>query len=195
MRRDRLPARPGDRRAAELEEPLAALFAAWDRALAPDDVREVVLARYLMGWANALVEDRGGAVQQRMARRAVAVFEPRADALPYDLAEARALLALCAHRRGDRGAASDHARSCMELMRRRPPRDSWWNTVARVRIARCLVALQWFEEAEAILLSSREVIGAQLGEGHTESAETRRLLAALYRAWGRPEQAAKYATD
>lgn len=189
-------ARPGSLRPDELAGPIDALFAVWEGALETDDPRGVVLARYVMGWTNVLAEDeRGGALQERMARRALTWLQPQRDDLPHELAEAHAVLALCAQRRGERGEALEHGRAALQLQREHPPHDSWWATISRVRVARDLAALGWLEEAESILLAASEVITEQLGPQHAETIATRRQLAALYEALGRTEEARQYAPE
>jgi len=186
-------ARAGGRGAAELERPVAELLEAWREALEPDDARSLILSRFLLGWANALSdEERGGALAERMAREALVALDERADDLPHEVAEAHVLLALAADRRGDAPAASREARVAAGLLRKKANRDSWWSTITRVRVARGLVALGRLAEAEAILVPACEVIAAQLGPQHSETTETRRILAALYTAEGEPEKAREY---
>ena len=52
-----------------------------------------------------------------------------------------------------------------------------------------------YEEAETVLLPGLEIFMAQLGEHHTDTLATRRLLFDLYTAWGRPESAREFVVE
>jgi len=64
-------------------------------------------------------------------------------------------------------------------------------TVAvRRRYAEILKRRERYEQAEAALLTSLDALHETLGETHERTKGAARELAALYEAWGRPEQAA-----
>jgi homoserine kinase len=50
---------------------------------------------------------------------------------------------------------------------------------AAVRVARVLLALELFEEAESLLKSAEAVLAAQFGERHSDTLVARGLLAEL----------------
>jgi len=186
----------GELEVTDLEQPLEEFYSEWRASLAPDDARSLVLARMLVGWTNGLADHaRGSAVQERMAREALTSLSSQRDALPYELAEVHALLAVAANRRGETSRAADEARTATALLREQPARASWWNTIGKIRVASAFMALGRLEEAESFLVPACEVIAQQLGPTHSETTRTRRLLASLYLAKGEPDKAQEYAQD
>jgi serine/threonine-protein kinase len=65
--------------------------------------------------------------------------------------------------------------------------------IAREALGACLVALKRFDEAESLLLASYSTLKEKRGDDHSATKRTRGVLADLYRAWGRPQQAMAYA--
>ncbi len=188
--------RPGTLQAQQLEGPFAELSAAWSEELEPDEPRSLIVARYVMGWTNAVAQaERSGDVLEKMASAALAVLETVDDELLYGRAEAHVLRALAAHRRSEEQEAFAQSRRAAELMRSQPQRASWWNTIVTIRVARGFAALDWYDEAESLLVPALEIIANQLGPRHSETAATRRILSELYTAWGKPDEAAKYAPE
>ena len=181
---------------ADLEPLLDEVYAVWHEALELEDTRSLIIARYLVWWANALApSERGAPVQERMALEARAVLDRPGVELPFDQAEIQVLLALAAKHRGEKAKVTEHARRALNLIREQSERASWWNTIVKIRIARGFLDLGWVEEAEGILVPASEVIAEQLGPKHGEAVETRRMLAELYRAKGDPASAEKYTRE
>ncbi len=89
--------------------------------------------------------------------------------------------------------AGELAREAWDLIQGSPQGDSWATANAKVRIARCFLQQGLLAEAETLLLTARQVLAAQLGEGHSDTREARAQLVALYTAWGKPQQAAAFA--
>lgn len=56
----------------------------------------------------------------------------------------------------------------------------------------CLIALGRYAEAEPPLRAAYATLSAQLPPEHVHVRHVRNNLAELYRAWGRPEEAAAY---
>jgi len=54
----------------------------------------------------------------------------------------------------------------------------------------CLRELGRYKEAEAALLEANQLLDQELGSDHDRTLQAKRDLADLYRAWGKPEQAA-----
>ena len=62
----------------------------------------------------------------------------------------------------------------------------------RQDLGACLLALDRYEEAEAVLLPIYPVLVQQYGNDGPQTVEARETLAALYTAWDKPAQAATY---
>ncbi len=62
----------------------------------------------------------------------------------------------------------------------------------RGRLGACLSELGRYAEAEGLLLSSYDALGAKLGPKDSRTRETVRDLATLYERWGKPEKAASW---
>ena len=184
--------RPGSRSPADLADPLERLLAAADEVLQLDEQRSILLGRTLVGWTNAVAGDEAWDLQARMARESLRRLDARREELPLDIAEAEVVLARAALESGDRRTALDHARRAVVASAALPLRDSWWNTVPRVRIARHLMEFGWFPEAEELLLAAWNALSEQLGPEHSEVRAARVVLVELYRAWDRPEDAARF---
>ena len=69
------------------------------------------------------------------------------------------------------------------------PTGMWFMISARIRIARSLMEVGLYEQAESLLGPGYDVMAAQLGEQHSDTRLVRRLLFALYTALGRPGDA------
>lgn len=64
---------------------------------------------------------------------------------------------------------------------------------ALVELGRCLTALGRFADAERELLEAHQLFIEAVGATDSRTARARRGLAELYNAWGRPDDAARYA--
>ncbi len=93
---------------------------------------------------------------------------------------------------GRPAAAEPALREALELRRGALPEGHWLVASSQGALGTALAALGRFAEAEALLLESERGLTAARGPGHVRSLEARRRLAALYEAWGRPEQAARW---
>ena len=152
-----------------------------------------VLARTMRGWCVTLSEVESCAVRQRMAQTALDLLEPWEGSLPLELAELRAMLSECAGERGEEGRALRLAREAWSGVRAHDDYDHWLYAAARARVGRALLRRALYAEAEELLLASYRILSVQLTAENREVLAARRLLAELYTAWGRPEEAARYA--
>jgi serine/threonine protein kinase len=73
------------------------------------------------------------------------------------------------------------------------PPGHWFRWTARVSYGECLVKMKRFEEAEQLLLECYAGLTSTLGPEHYRTRDAAEKLVTLYEAWGRPEEAAKYA--
>ena len=64
--------------------------------------------------------------------------------------------------------------------------------MAQIEQARCLKELGRFEEAEPLLLVGLRRVEAEHGPDHDQTNAVRAHLAALYEAWGKPDEAQQY---
>ena len=62
----------------------------------------------------------------------------------------------------------------------------------RLFLGECLARMGRYEQAEQELRQSYDVIVAAVGTDHSFEPEARRKLVALYEAWGKPEEAARW---
>jgi serine/threonine-protein kinase len=72
------------------------------------------------------------------------------------------------------------------------PPDHWWTGDAKSTLGECLVAQDRFAEAEPFLLDGLARIEAGLGPDHDRTRQAVERLVALYEAWQKPEDAARY---
>ena len=91
---------------------------------------------------------------------------------------------------GDTHAAESLLHEAVEWFERYLPADSWRRARAQSAWGACLVSLRRFEEAEPILLQSREVLEREVGTESTATRDAARRIAQLYKAWGKPAPAA-----
>ena len=80
----------------------------------------------------------------------------------------------------------------VEIYRQAYPEGHWKQMRSQAGLAKCLMARGSFQEAEALLLEGHGFLRQTQGEAATPTRETADDLVALYEAWGRPEQAARY---
>ncbi|MFH1420099.1 MAG: tetratricopeptide repeat protein [Planctomycetota bacterium] len=73
-----------------------------------------------------------------------------------------------------------------------PPGHWFWWTV-RGTYGDCLRAMDRFDDAERVLLEAHAKLNESLGRAHHRTSGISTQLTKLYEAWGRPEEAAKYA--
>lgn len=70
---------------------------------------------------------------------------------------------------------------------------SWRCARARSAWGACLVSLRSFEKAEPILLQSQKILETEVGLDSTATLDANRRIVRLYKAWGKPALAAKWA--
>jgi serine/threonine protein kinase len=71
------------------------------------------------------------------------------------------------------------------------PKEHFWIAVANGALGECLTTQKRFVEAEPLLIESYNVLKASQGEQNPRTNEARLRLAELYRAWNKPETAAR----
>jgi hypothetical protein len=89
--------------------------------------------------------------------------------------------------------ALDVAREAKGILLENVPEDHWRVAAAKNVEGHALAGLGRFEEAEALMLASIEGLRQSPMPGLAE--EGRRRMRQLYLEWGRPEEAAKFASN
>jgi serine/threonine-protein kinase len=160
------------------------------RKLLGADHPETAWTVYAQG---AMLFDRGD--YHRSLANAREVLRLRAKTLPdaHPLVatalqlEGRSVAAL-----GDPTNALPSLRASLELRRRSLPAAHWLIASSESVLGECLMKAQRYAEAEAHLLRGYQDLVSASGAQHARSLDARRRLAALYDAWGKPGEAAKY---
>ena len=190
----RFLATPGDVDSPELAPLLDELVLLRRRLLDDDAPESIVYARLLLGFAHSLDPARAVGARRRMAGEALTILRAAdGEHLMLEAAGALAILSEVAAFENDPDQALRHAREAWRLAHGWHEGDNWFTAGAKVRIGRCLLRLRQFSEAESLLLEAENVLNPALGESHDNTKEARAQLAALYTAWGKPEQASEYA--
>jgi serine/threonine protein kinase/Tfp pilus assembly protein PilF len=121
----------------------------------------------------------------RIARPALGDDHPRLGLYLANLA--RVHLA-----RGEAGAAEALLQEALDIQRRVLPADDWRVGATKSLLGACLTAQARYGEAEALLVAAHAALQDNAGPQGREAKATVERLAALYRAWGRPERATAY---
>ncbi len=122
-------------------------------------------------------------------------LEIQKRALPpehLDLARSRITLGKIMMRRGDSRAAEVDLRAALETLTRALPVGHGAIAAAQGALGECLTRQDRPAEAEPLLLASYAVFAKTGGDGDLRSKIARERLVALYQAWGRPDEAARY---
>ncbi len=91
---------------------------------------------------------------------------------------------------GQAAEAEDLLREAVTL--RTNQDDPLETAIAQAALGQCLAALNQFEEAEALLVTSHDTFNANNGPIASHLVQVREALIALYEAWGKPDKAAEY---
>ena len=95
------------------------------------------------------------------------------------------------------GQSKEGERDVREAVRLRAetlPAGHYWVALADSALGECLTIQGRYGEAEPLLVESYNNLRAGQGEQNPRTSETRRRLAQLYEAWGRPDAARQYQT-
>ena len=95
----------------------------------------------------------------------------------------------------DAGRAAEgepHLRSALAMRRSSLPAGHWLIANTESVLGGCLAATGKYEEAERLLLGSYAKLLADRGAENDKTRDARRRVVALYHAWKRPAQAARY---
>jgi hypothetical protein len=92
-----------------------------------------------------------------------------------------------------RDGAVDLLREAVEFYAHRPTLQPMSAAVTQGEYGQCLTSVRRFQEAETQLLASYKQL-ASLGPEHRWVKDSVRRLGTLYRAWGKPADAARFAS-
>ncbi len=168
------------------------VLAAVERELAPDAELRVLVGRVLLWWAKNIPAGAADAAKERMVRFGADTVGPWRDRIPFEAADAHALLSELALLGGRRAEAVDEARAAWRIVRDSFPEANWVTAHAQVRVARCLMAVGLYVEAEGLLVPSYRTLSEQIGRDNPDVVSVRGWLVELYTALGRTEQADAY---
>lgn len=88
-----------------------------------------------------------------------------------------------------------HLRAALTMRRASLPPDHWLIANTESVLGGCLTAIGRYEEAERLLTGSYQKLRADRGADNDKTRDARRRLLDLYRAWGRPTLAERYASE
>ncbi len=168
-------------------------FVARRAEIADQDVsRRLLSSRLAIGWANALdpVEHNEG--RRLLAEAALGELRDLGKQIPFDHAEAAAVLGQCARIDGADVEAKRSAAEAWKLLAGGRQLSDWMEANQQIRIARTLLREQMYQPAEELLLPAYTILHDQLGDRHPESQVVIRLLRDLYQRRGRPHEAKTY---
>jgi tetratricopeptide (TPR) repeat protein len=101
-------------------------------------------------------------------------------------------LALVLMKREKFSEAEKLMREAVRLAKIMHSEESLYRFLYSKDFGRSLLANEKYDEAEAHLMHAYEGYKAKLGDEHTFTQDTVELLIDLYKAWGKPDQAAEY---
>lgn len=156
----------------------------------PDDHPLLLRARLELSTCSRLAGRPDEA--ERILREVHAVYGRHPEVVHTDsISVVAALTALLLD--NERAAEADSfAEEYAAMVRSAYGEDSLQFAQARAERGRCWIALGRHTEAEAELLAALAALSKPLGDRHPLSQRVCALLAHLYVAWGRPEEAASY---
>ncbi len=89
--------------------------------------------------------------------------------------------------------AEETLQTVIRLTDQAAPPGHWFRWATRLSYTDCLLKMERFEETEQLLLECFTGLTDTLGAQHHRTRGAAERLVTLYEAWGRPEEAAKYA--
>jgi serine/threonine protein kinase/tetratricopeptide (TPR) repeat protein len=152
----------------------------------PDTVRSLYALAYLL-------RSRGAAAEaEALSREALAL---RGRVLPDEhpmVAAVLQVLGLSLLDRSRGAEAEPVLRESLALRRAALPEGHWLVASSEGVLGDCLSRRGRYREAEPLLLRAHEALAAHFGPAHERAVEARKRLVALYEAWGRPADAARF---
>jgi hypothetical protein len=93
---------------------------------------------------------------------------------------------------GQGKAAEELLVECLRIRRAQLPKDDWRTDLAESYLGKCLTQQRRFDEAESYLLHSYPLVVQAPAASIQHKREALENVVALYRDWGKPDQARRY---
>ena len=129
---------------------------------------------------------------ERERRRGLELWRRSVGSEHAAVAASMAGLAEIVAARGRLGDAEQLFRDAIAMRTRLLGPDHALVALDEMHLGTVLARARRFAEAEALMLDAERILSAQLDRSHNDRVTLRRAMAALYEAWGRPEDAARY---
>jgi serine/threonine-protein kinase len=171
-------------------EPLQRKALALDRALLGDD--HPYVAGDLDSLAGLLLERGEPEAALPSAEESLRVKRRQLGDQHADTALTVALIGRILLASGRAAEAEPLLRDALAIRRGALPEGHWEIAASESHLGACLTALGRYDQAEPLLRAGYEVLRARGGRHARDGEEARERLVALYRAWGKPEQAARF---
>jgi tetratricopeptide (TPR) repeat protein len=159
------------------------------QALGDDHVSVAITLSQLAQLLSAMEQF---AEAEPLCREALEIRQRKLGATHAATIGATSLLARILAGKGDWTGAEQAYGELIRLRRLAYSGDDLRITMAQNDRARCLTELGRFEEAEPLLLVGLRRVEAEHGPDHAQAKAVRNRLAALYEAWGKPDEAQQY---
>jgi serine/threonine-protein kinase len=154
--------------------------------------RHPSVARILSNLASLLQVQGRSRAAEPLYREALSIADEKLGAEHPERAVYLRNLASALLDQGKAPEAESLVREAWEIFRRASP-SSWRVADAESVLGGCLAAQGRFGEAEPMLVGSYEALAKDLGTGSRRAGDAQARVAALYKAWGKPDRASEYA--
>ncbi len=135
------------------------------------------------------------AAAEPLFRRALAIYRKLLPPNHVNIARPLVGLGELYLKTGKPHEAEPLIRQALAIRRTSMPPGHFRVASAERLLGECLTAEGRYRDAEVALTESYRQLRASLGDGHGETTRARRALAGLYRAWGKPALADRYASE
>jgi serine/threonine protein kinase len=151
---------------------------------------DVALCLYQLGRLS--LEQHHYARAEELLQQALQLQQKTLPSDHADLTSTRLLMGQVLNKQGATAKAEPMLREVLETRRKTLPQDDPKIAAAESALGDCLTSLRHYKEAEPLLLRSYPVIKAKQGAQHPLTVEALQRVVALYEAWGRTDQAARF---
>ena len=142
--------------------------------------------------ANLLYRKGDYTNAEKTVRKSIELFHRAGAEAHQHYATALTTLGLILNRTGRTVEAESTLREALNVRTRFFPTGHYKTALTRGALGECLTTQKRYAEAEEPLLTSFQDLKSTQGEQNPRTAEALQRLAALYEAWSKPDQAARY---